>query len=136
MHADGLQKKDTDRYKKKGNEITEVRMFRVSDVVDEPVGLLKIDAEGHEPESLEGSIGLICRHHVASIYVEFSIYFIKRSSTRPPEYLLETLIDLGYKCNAGLVEKSDIPKLIKRSDNTDPFHQKSRINLLCHAKRA
>ena len=89
----------------------EVKMFAVSGVVREPVGLLKIDSEGHEPESLSGSINLICSHLVEAIYIEFVPSMILRSSEYAPRALLDWLLKLGYSCN-GLSKAQDIDHFI------------------------
>jgi FkbM family methyltransferase len=48
-----------------------IALERIDSVLTEPIGLLKVDAEGHEPEVLRGAEGCIARH-VPQLLLEFT----------------------------------------------------------------
>lgn len=82
-----------------GNQLTEAthvrevpcRLVRLDDLLDEPIGFLKVDVEGHELAVLQGAAGLIARHRPV-LLVESE----KRHNSEAPESVFAFLAERGY----------------------------------------
>ena len=77
----------------------QVSVHALSDIVHEPVGLLKMDCEGCEPKALLSAVKLICVHGVEYIFTEFFPKAIQAvSSGWTGAKYLTLLQDLGFQC--------------------------------------
>jgi FkbM family methyltransferase len=69
-------------------ESTDVRTVRLDDSLTAPVGVLKLDVEGHELAALQGAEQLLSQHHVRDILFEEHL--------PPPTAVTELLKAHGY----------------------------------------
>jgi FkbM family methyltransferase len=72
-----------------------MRSIRVDEIVQEPVGLIKIDVEGHEPAAIEGMRDLIRRSHPV-IVSECNEYWLKNCSGTSSGAYVGLLNSFGY----------------------------------------
>ncbi len=87
---------------------TVVPTFRLEDLVDEPVGLLKIDVEGAEARVVAGARKLIERHRPV-VTTELSEAMLEEVSGSTPSEYLSYFHGLGYSL-AVIDRKSGTPK--------------------------
>jgi FkbM family methyltransferase len=73
-----------------------VPTFRLDDLVQAPVDLIKIDVEGAEARVLEGATGLL-RARRPVIVSEFSLEMLQRVSDCRGERYLQMIADYGYR---------------------------------------
>jgi hypothetical protein len=73
-----------------GAQTVTVELARLDDAIaDEPIGVMKVDVEGHEPALLAGAAGLLAGHRIRDLIYEDHEPYPSRSSR-----LLE---DAGYR---------------------------------------
>jgi FkbM family methyltransferase len=64
-----------------------------------PIDLVKIDAEGSEPDVIEGMTGLIAAGLVKNLFCELNSGWLRRNNSSP-EILHERIIDLGFEVHS------------------------------------
>ena len=67
-----------------------VQCYRLDDVIDGPIDIIKIDVEGHEVECIEGAVGILENYH-PDVIVEVKAIF--RGTEMDPRPMLEKM---GY----------------------------------------
>lgn len=78
-----------------GSRPVSMTAVRLDEVVDEPVDLIKLDVEGHEPAALEGMRRLIARSHPV-IVAECNEYLLERCSNTSGREYIKLLNSYGY----------------------------------------
>jgi len=71
-----------------------VDTVRLDDVIQEPVDLMKMDAEGSEPLIFQGMRGILGRSPNLTIFLEFYVPMIRQ--TMAPSRFLDEIRDLGF----------------------------------------
>lgn len=94
----------------------EIDGVRLDDEIHEHVHLLKVDTQGHEFQVLQGAAGLIEKHGIDVLHLEFSPNLMRSNGADPVE-MLQWLSDAGYVCFycAETFTTGDLPKF-----DTDP----------------
>mmetsp|Transcript_5374 Transcript_5374/g.11801 ORF Transcript_5374/g.11801 Transcript_5374/m.11801 type:complete len:538 (+) Transcript_5374:196-1809(+) len=79
----------------------EVSTETLDDVVDEDVLLMKVDVEGHEPQVMQAAQGLLLKHRVENILMEYNPHVGERmdntTEKRNTVNMLVGMIARGYK---------------------------------------
>lgn len=96
---------------------------------DRPIGLVKMDIQGHEPAALRGMLSLLRKHPETNIITEFDAPMIAAAGESPEQYLAE-LQSLGYRFTilsdyGKPVENSGAAGIIARCTNGE------FVNLFC-----
>lgn len=85
-------------------ETVDVATVRLTDAVETPIGVLKLDVEGHELAALQGAEDLLARHAIRDIVFE--------EHTEPPTPVTELLRGAGYTI-IGVVQALRGPKAME-----------------------
>ncbi len=101
-----------------------VPTFRLDDVADAPIDLIKIDVEGAEARILEGAASVLARDRPI-VVSEFSLEMLGRVSQRSGREYLEMMGDFGYQPH--LVDRptgDEVPVTVADLASADrPLHQ-------------
>ena len=78
-----------------GEKVT-MESVRVDDIIDEPIDIIKIDIEGHEPAGIEGMRTLILENKPI-IFSEVNEYWLRTCSNSNSKEYVELLSSIGYE---------------------------------------
>lgn len=78
-----------------GSVRVNIESVRIDDVIKEPIDVIKIDIEGHEPAAIEGMRNLITRHRPV-IISEANEYWLRTCSGSSARDYMKMLDSMGY----------------------------------------
>ena len=78
-----------------GASRSSIQTVRVDDLVKEPIHVIKMDIEGHEPAAIAGMAGIISAHKPV-IVTEANEYWLRTCSNSSANAYLDSLIAFGY----------------------------------------
>lgn len=83
-----------------------VQAVMIDDVLlDQPIDMVKIDIEAHEPFAIRGMVKIIMKYH-PKIITEFHPWAMRRNNAEAPEEFLAQLVSLGYRL--GVIHASEV----------------------------
>ena len=86
---------DFNYYEKEVIKLTKLDNY-LTFLLKKNLALIKLDIEGSESKALESGYDLISKYHIPFIFMEWSLYLMKKRGT-DPKSLLEMLEKNGYK---------------------------------------